>query len=102
MPEAFVLYGQFQRRGVTVEAVRGIGQTRRPDEAWKLAGALRLKMGSLLRDLGFDVARDVWVHDMPQQHVFRLTQRTNEEERREASQERRKGQLQWLEGMDRQ
>jgi len=102
MPEAFVLYGQFQRRGVTAEAVRGMGQTRRPAEAWKLASALRLKMGSLLRDLGFDVARDVWVHDIPQQHVFRLTQRTNEEERREASQERRKGQLQWLEGMDRQ
>src|SRR5262245_28342415 len=102
MPEAFVLYGQLQRRGVTVEVMRGIGQGRRPDEAWKLSTALRLKIGALLRDLGFDVSREIWVRDLPQQHVFRLTQRTNEEERREATQERRRGQLQWLEGTDRQ
>jgi hypothetical protein len=102
MPEAFVLYGQLQRRGVTVEAMRGIGQTRQPNEAWMLPIALRLKIGALLRDLGFDAARDVWVHDLPHQHVFRLTQRTNEEERREASQERRRGQLRWFEGTDRQ
>ena len=102
MPESFVLYGQLQRRGVTAEAVRGIGQTRRPNEAWTLPIALRLKIGSLLRDLGFDASREVWVHDLPQQHVFRLTQRTNEEERREASQERRRGQLRWFEGTDRE
>ena len=102
MPESFVPYGQLQRRSVTPEAMRGFGQTRRPNEAWKLAVPVRAKLAPLLRDLGFDASRDVWAHDVPQQHFFRLTQRTRDEEQREAAQERRRGQLQWIENSDRQ
>ena len=102
MPEGFVPYGQLRRCGVTPQVIRGFGQTRRPDEVWTMTTSVRSKLGGLLRDIGFDTARDVLVREVPQQHVFRLTQRSNEEERRQGPEERRTGRLQWLEGTDHQ
>jgi hypothetical protein len=102
MPDSFVQYWQLQRRGITAPTIRGIGQERRPDEVWMLAVSLRGRLSPLLRDLGFDPSRDVWVRDLPHQHVFRLTQRSNEEERRQGAEERRKGQLRWIEEAGRQ
>lgn len=77
--------------------MRGFGQRRQPDERWTMPVPLRTRLHPLLQDLGFDTTRDVWVQELPHQHVFRLTQRASEEERRHQEIQEQQRKLKWLE-----
>jgi hypothetical protein len=83
MPVSFIQYGQLKQRGIAQDLVRGYGVRRQPDETWRLPEGLKARLRVLLQDLGFDMTHEIWVRDFPQQNVFRLTQRANEEQRQQ-------------------
>src|SRR5262249_55557270 len=95
MPSSFIAQWQLSRYGVNRELVWGLGQYRQPDEMWPLPQHLRAKLAGLLTGLGFEPSREIWVCELPLQHVFRFTQRSREEER-DREMARQKPKLQWL------
>jgi hypothetical protein len=94
MPSSFIAHWQLSRYGVNREQVCGLGQYRQPDETWPLPQHLRVKLGGLLQGLGFEPSREIWVCELPFQHVFRFTQRSRQEERDRDLE--RKPRLRWL------
>ena len=52
-----------------------------------------MKLAGFLQSLGFEPSRDIWVSELPHQHVFRFTQRSRQEER---DRDHTKPRLQWI------
>jgi hypothetical protein len=93
---SFLQYWQLRQRGVSEAMMRGgLPRPRPNDEPWLLPHAVRLRLRPLLQDLGFDLGREVWVREVPQQRVFRLTQRAVERPTPPEKRERR-----WIERLE--